>query len=509
MSTNHAPTPSGAGDDRDLESLGYKPKLHRTMGAYTSFALAFSMVSINTGIVTLFADPFSRIGGVAILLWLLVIPMVFTIVAVYAHLAGRIPLTGYAYQWSSRLAGPHFGWFTGWVALISFLAGTAATAAAVGSVFAPEIWSDPTRGQIQALSIGATIVVCLLNVFGVRIATWVNNVGASIELAGTVVLGVVLLAGVLFAFGDTQGPGVLTATDRVGDAPITLTSVALAGLLPVYVLLGWEGAADLAEETKDPRRAAPRAMFRSVAVSGATGFLIFALLGMAIPGAIGTFLDGPGNPVFRLVDTQVGSFAKDLMVVVAFASIFACLIANMAVATRMVFALSRDNMLPGSRVLANVSTRTGTPVVAIVGVAALAIVLNVLNEGLVAKIFAIVGLGYYLTYLLTLVAALLARRAGRIPDAVPGVFDLGRWLTPVAAVGAAWALVVIVVLTVPKDNNTTAYTTAGALAIGALWWLLVLRRRLNAGTAGPPDVVRARTAAATATAGDPLPASGD
>ena len=462
------------------------------MGAYTSFALAFSMVSINTGIVTLFADPFSRIGGVAILLWLVVIPMVFTIVAVYAHLAGRIPLTGYAYQWSSRLAGPHFGWFTGWVALISFLAGTAATAAALGSVFAPEIWSDPSRGQVQLLSIGATVVVCALNVFGVRVATLVNNVGASIELAGTVVLGLVLVAGLLFFFGDTQGAGVLTSTDHVGGGSITLTTVALAGLLPVYVLLSWEGAADLAEETKDPRRAAPRAMLRSVAVSGAAGLVIFALLGMAIPGSVGTFLDGPGNPVFRLIEVQIGPFAKDLMVVVAFASIFACLIANMAVATRMVFALSRDRMLPGSGGLATVNERTGTPIAAIVGVAALAVVLNVLNEGLVAKIFAIVGLGYYLTYLLTLVAAFLAQRSGRIPSAPEGVFDLGRWLTPMAAVGAVWAGVVIVVLTVPSANNTTAYITAGALAFGALWWLLVLRHRLNAGTAGPPDVISAR-----------------
>jgi amino acid transporter len=488
--------PAGAaasGDDHDLASLGYKPKLHRTMGAYTSFALAFSMVSINTGIVTLFADPFSRIGGVAILLWLLVIPMVFSIVAVYAHLAGRIPLTGYAYQWSSRLAGPHFGWFTGWVALISFLAGTAATAAALGSVFAPEIWSDPSRGQVQLLSIVATVVVCLLNVFGVRIATVVNNIGASLELAGTAVLGIVLLAGLLFFFkGDTQGLSVLTSTSHVGGGSITLTTVALAGLLPVYVLLGWEGAADLAEETKDPRRAAPRAMLRSVAVSGAAGFVIFALLGMAIPGSIGTFLDGPGNPVFRLVDAQVGTFAKDIMVVIAFASIFACLIANMAVATRMVFALSRDRMLPGSGTMATVNERTGTPIAAIIGVAALAVVLNVMNEGLVAKIFAIVGLGYYLTYLLTLVAAFVAQRAGRIPDAPDGVFSLGRWLTPLAAVGAIWALVVIIVLTVPSVNNTTAYYTAGALALGALWWVLVLRQRLNAGTAGPPDVVGVR-----------------
>jgi amino acid transporter len=492
-----AEAPAVANDDTELVALGYKPKLHRTMGRYTSFALAFSMVSINTGIITLFADPFSRIGGVAILLWLLVIPMVLTIVAVYAHLAGRIPLTGYAYQWSSRLAGSHFGWFTGWIALISFLAGTAATAAAVGSVFAPEIWHDPSRHQVQLLSIGTTIVVCLLNVFGVQIATRVNNVGASIELAGTVVLGLLLIAGLLFFFGgDTQGVGVLTSTERVGSEPITLTSVALAGLLPVYVLLGWEGAADLAEETKDPRRAAPQAMIRSVVVSSAAGFVIFALLGMAIPGSVSGFLSGPSNPVFHLVGVHFGRFAKDVMVVIGFASIFACTIANMAVATRMVFALSRDNMLPASRLFAAVNARTGTPIAAITGVAALAVVLNVLNAGLVAKIFAIVGLGYYLTDLLTLVAAFIAQRAGRIPDAPDGVFNLGRWVIPLATIGAIWAAIVIVTLTVPKVNNTTAYYTAGAMALGVAWWAVALRRRINAGVAGPPGVVEVRRRAA-------------
>jgi amino acid transporter len=347
------------------------------------------------------------------------------------------------------------------------------------------------------LSIGTTIVVCLLNIFGVRIATRVNNLGASMELAGTVLLGVFLIAGLLFFFGGhDQGVGILTSTERVGNAPITLTSVALAALLPVYVLLGWEGAADLAEETKDPRRAAPRAMIRSVAVSSAAGFVIFALLGMAIPGTVGGFLDSPANPVFHLVGVQFGNFAKDVMVVIGFASIFACTIANMAVATRMVFALSRDGMLPGSSVLGRVSERTGTPVVAIAGVAALAIVLNVMNAGLVAKIFAIVGLGYYLTYLLTLIAAFIAQRAGRIPEAPAGVFDLGRWVTPLATVGAVWAAAVIVTLTVPNVNNTTAYYTAGAMALGALWWAVALRRRINAGIAGPPEVVDARRRAA-------------
>lgn len=355
-------TPQTDADSADLASLGYNQKLRRTIGGYTSFALAFSMVSINTGIVTLFADPFDKIGGAAILLWLLVIPMVFAIVLVYSHLAGRIPITGYAYQWSSRLAGPHFGWFTGWTALISFMAGTSATAAAVGSVFAPEIWENPTRGQIQLLSIGATLVVCLLNVFGVRIASLVNNVGASIELAGTVLLGIVLAAGVLFA----------------------------------------------------------------------------------------------------------------------------CLVANMAVATRMTFALSRDRMLPGSTPLASVGARTRAPVAAIVFITAVAVLMNLLNEGLVAKIYAMVGLTYYPTYALTLIAAAVAHRKGRIPAAPAGVFDLGRWLWPMVAVGLLWCAVVIAVLTVPEVNNETAVTVTIAIGIGFAWWALSLRRRIADGTAGPP-----------------------
>ena len=56
-----------------------------------------------------------------------------------------------------------------------------------------------------------------------------------------------------------------------------------------------------------------------------------------------------------------------------------------------------------------------------------------------------------------------------------------------AAVGAIWALVVIVTLTVPKVNTTTACHTAGAPAIGALWRLMAPRAKVDARTAGPPD----------------------
>jgi amino acid transporter len=473
-------------DSDDLAKLGYQQKLHRTMSPFTSFCLAFSMVSINTGVITLFSDPFNRVGGIGVLLWFLVIPFVSCIVLVYAHLSARIPVTGYAYQWSSRLMNKSYGWFTGWIAMISFMAGTSGTAAAIGSVFAPEIWANPTQGQVQALSISATIVVCAINIFGIKVASRINDIGAVVELLGTVVLLAGLIVGVFFVFGDRQGFGLLVDMTPASGAPLSLTTLALAMLLPVNVLLGWEGAADLAEETLDPRRAAARAMIRAVAISSILGVALFALLALAIPGPVTDFLAHPENPVIGIVRQRFGSSAALLMLFVAFASIFACLIANMAVATRMIYALSRDNMLPGSKLLMRVNERTGTPVAAIIVVTTIAIIMNIANGGFVAAIYSMVGLTYYLTYFLTLAGVYMAHRSGRIPSAPGGAFGLGDWLVPTIGVGVLWTLVVIATFSIPDESHPGALMTMFMLAIGATWWLLRLRGDLAAGRAGPP-----------------------
>ena len=56
--------------EADLAQFGYTQQLHRAIGGYTSFALAFSMISVTTTVFTLFAQPFQSLGGVAIWLWL-------------------------------------------------------------------------------------------------------------------------------------------------------------------------------------------------------------------------------------------------------------------------------------------------------------------------------------------------------------------------------------------------------------------------------------------------------
>jgi amino acid transporter len=479
-----APGDMGLEDVRDLSHFGYNQELKRGMGSVASFAIAFSMISVTNAIFFLFPQAFTTVGGIGIWLWIPVTAGVMLIVVTYAHLSARIPLTGYAYQWNSRLVGRHYGWFTGWTAMLAFFAGTASIGVALATVFAPELWTQPSKTELVLFAGVCILAAAILNIISIKATALANNIGVSFEVLGSVIAAVILIVGTIFFFKRSEGIGVLGQSGPVGGGKVDLEAIGLAALLPVYTLLGWEGAADLAEETNDPRRVTPKAMIRANYTSVIASLLMIVAFAIAIPRGVGAMLDQPENPLIYIFDDQVGHLAASLLKVVVFLAIFSCLLANMAVGTRMAFSLSRDRMLPGSSVLSRVNARTQTPVLCIVLVAAVAFAVNLLSAGIATRVVAITAICYYATYAFTLVAALVAGRRGTIPAPVAGGFDLGRWLKPIAIAGLVWSAVVIVDMTVPKVNNIAAEYFIGAEVLGLLWWLLYLRRRLDAGEAG-------------------------
>src|SRR5580704_1732196 len=196
---------SDANDVDDLHQFGYHQSLRRTLGPYGSFAIAFSMISITTAIFFLLPSLFGTAGAAGVWLWIPCAAGVFLIVLVYAHLAARIPITGFAYQWNSRLINPHYGWFTGYTALLAFMAGTAATAVALATVFAGDIWNAPTHGDIVLLATIAMAVAAIINIVSIRAVSAVNNVGVFFEIVGSVAAAALLVVGSIFFFHHDAG----------------------------------------------------------------------------------------------------------------------------------------------------------------------------------------------------------------------------------------------------------------------------------------------------------------
>jgi amino acid transporter len=476
---------TGHTDRTELHALGYKEELKRSVGGFSSFALAFSMISVITTVFTLFAQPFQTVGGIAIWLWIPVIGGVLLLALVYGHLVVRIPLTGYAYHWASRLVNVRYGWFTGYNAFLCQFIGSAAIAVALASVFAPDLWPNPTQAEVILVATVAVVAAVAINIVSIALAARINNGGAVVELIGVGVL--ILSLGIgLVAFHNVQGAGILFQIGSSTHSPVNLTAIATALLLPIWTLGGWEGAADLAEETKDPRKAAPRAMFRAVLISGIAGFILYAVFAMSISGNIGATINQTAtNPMVEIVESHFGLFASDVVQVVAFVAMFSCLLANVTVAARTSYALARDNMLPASKLLSRVNKTTRTPIYSLIFVGLVAIGVNFLSSGIATEVTGMVAVVLYLTYGSTLVSALVGAVKNRIPEAPARYFNLGKWLKPLCVIGIAWAVVVIACMTVPASSHTVAFYTIGFELAALVWYFAVLRKRLRDGTAGP------------------------
>ena len=357
LSKGDAERQSNLADERDLSRFGYGQQLRRTMSSFTSFCLAFSMITITGTLVGLFQPALSQVGGVAIWMWLIALLGVMLVMYVFMHMAARIPVTGYAYQWTSRITNSYYGWVVAVFGIITFTTGAVSIGVLLGAVYAPEFGFAATAHNAAYLSAAALTLGVIINAIGIKITGRVNNIAAILEMVGTTLIVLLLLAGTLFWFHRTQGFGVINNHGAAGvpGTHLSFVTYLLASTLPVLSLLGWEASADLAEETVDPRKTAPRAMFRAVIVSGIAGFFVMWIWAAAIKGSIPHAV-AQQNSFFYVVDADLGRYAGWFIATVGFVSMMGCIIANIAVATRLLFSVSRDRLLPGSKQLAYVHT---------------------------------------------------------------------------------------------------------------------------------------------------------
>jgi amino acid transporter len=467
-----------------LHRFGYRQRLRRSMRLYSSFSLAFAEIAITVTIFTLFAQPFQTLGGVAIWFWIPVTAGGLLIATIWGHLTARIPVTGYAYSWVSRIVNPEYGWFCGWTELAGWVMGTAGIAVSAASVFSPYFWAVPTHGDIELFAAIAIVLGLIANVISIKITALVNNISASAELFGTLGLGVVVAVG-LFFFAHIQGPKILFHAGSTGGGAITVSALALAALLPVYTILGWDASADLAEETHDPRRNIPRAMRRAVLVGGICGFFLFAVYAMAIRGSVAHLVGGTQNALIAVFESHFGSGAGYVIIVIAGFAMFSALLANIAAAGRVAYALGRDNMLPVSGVWASVNKATHTPIYSLIAVGIIAELANVVSAGFVGRILAGVTVAGYGIYAFVLIGVLISHRLDRLPAGEAGYADMGRWLIPATWVALAWCFLVMLMMTLPAVNHVAGEYFLYIEGVGVLWFVLVLMRRLRRGDAGP------------------------
>jgi urea carboxylase system permease len=456
-------------DSQQLAQFGYRQELHRTLGSFSSFAAGYSYISILTGMFQTAALGFFFAGPAFVWAWLIVMFGQFMVALQFAELSAHYPLAGSVYQWSKNLASKAWSWNTGWIYLCAQIITVPAVALA-WQVILPQI---STRFQIVGspanslnlyskdfaenaiiLAMVMVALTTLINATGVRLLARINNIGVIAELVGA--SGLIIL----FLIHTTRSPvKVLTTTANTANVPVNhawgyLGALLVGAIMPLYVMYGFDSAGSLAEETDDPRRKAPRAVLQALATAGTMGFLLILFGTMAVSDAL--FKNGTSLSLTAITTDVLGSTWGKIFLADVAVAIFVCCLAIHAMSVRILFAMGRDDNLPGGARLAHVSGTRRVPVFPAVLVGAIAMVVlafNIYNQYAFEVIIALGIIFMYIAYLGVTIPLLRQRLngwPGKLNDG-QNLFKLGGWGVVTNVLAIFYGAAMVVNLAWPRD----------------------------------------------------------
>lgn len=451
-------------DDKVIIDAGYQPKLRRSLGFFSSFAISFSYMSVLTGIFANYGFLLNKSGPFGCWTWILV-ALGHTLTAlVFAEMAGRMPLTGCGYNWNNKLASPSIGWFAGWMSLCAYAIGVAAVTATIFAIFR-SVWGFASDfNTVRSIGIVLILLQALINIYGVRAAAYINLLAVAAEIVALIVFGL-LIAVVVTIKG--QANFALLSTLPSQPQPYW-PAFLISCLLGSWTLLGFEGSADISEETINVRRVAPKSIIHSVLTCSILGFAFLVLITIAMPNP--SIFISAIDPVSAIIANTLGKSMSNIFLALVFVSVFACALVNMTGASRVLFAMARDGNFIASKHLQKVSSHH-VPAAAVWAVAVIASFFFWIADSATA-LYGAGAVLFALFYLTTVLSFSLGVKKLPPTDG----FSLGLWHYPVVILASVWLIAEICILTIPKEFNSVAMATAGVLCVGLLLYFFTVKQ---------------------------------
>jgi urea carboxylase system permease len=443
-------------DVSDLARFGYKQELRRALGVYSSFAVAFSYISPSTGIFTLFILGIGLAGPAFFWSWPIVVVGQLLVGLNFAEVSSHFPVAGSVYQWSKYLSNRTYAWFTGWIYLFAGVLTIAAVVATVPLVLIPLLNNlginiPSTLNAERDVAAIVLLSTTLLSIFGVRIVAFVNNTGVVFEILGMVVFALILLL-----FYHHQSASVFFNFGALGSGFGNQAGIFLAAMfMSLFVIYGFDTASTLAEETKNPRREAPRAVIASIVGAAIIGAIFLIAAVIAIPGDMNKFVAATAAgkypfPLVTIIESNFPGWAANLYLFVVFAAIYVCCLAIQTATIRLAFGMARDRKLPLAKYYNNVHSTLHTPIGTCIVIGVLASLPLIYYAG--AGTIAIGATGMiYLSYILGNIAILFARFRGWPKESTP--FKLGGWGTIVNILALLWGIAMEINFLWPRNAS--------------------------------------------------------
>jgi basic amino acid/polyamine antiporter, APA family len=435
-----------------LESQG--PGLKQGVGLFQAVMYGTGLI-LGAGIYVLIGDV-AGVAGNAMWISFIVAAIIATFTGLsYAELTSMLPKSAAEYMFVKNAFGNSmFAFVTGW--LIIFVAVASAAAVAIGFsaylvAFIPGL--DPLVSSIALI-----IALTAINFVGIRESAWMSTVFTLVELAG---LAAIIGAGMLMA--SPAGVDYFEMPPAVTSDTLAAGAILGAAGLAFFAYFGFENLANIAEETRNPRKAIPVALMASIVITTVV-YVLVAVSAIALVGW--DELASTDAPITLAAEKAFGRTGAVLMSFIALFATTNTVLALLVAGSRIVFGMASDGALPA--LFSKVHQKRQTPFVAILSVMAGAVGIVAVSSGRIDAVASVAVFGIFIVYAfvnLSLIRLRYSRpemdrpfrspwRVGRFPvfaglGAVTSVAMLTQfdWITAVAgiaAIGSGFAVYLLV-----------------------------------------------------------------
>jgi APA family basic amino acid/polyamine antiporter len=432
----------GSGAGGSAASTQLNPTITRTM--LTVFVIGDVL---GAGIYALVGEVGAEVGGAIWASFLLAGALALFTAASYAELVTKYPEAGGAALYIHRaFKRPFFTFVVAFAVMASGVTSAATLATAFGGDYLSEFVELPN----VLVGIAFVAVLSLINFRGIKESVGLNLGLTAIELTGLLLVVVIGAALLLDGGGD---PGRALDFKTGSSVPLAVLG---GGALAFFALIGFEDSVNVAEETKEPSRVYPRALFLGLGVAGTVYMLVTVIASMAVETSKLVKSDGP---LLEVVDHGPLGVPTKLFAAIALFALTNGALINLIMASRIVYGMSNEGIVPA--VFGRVHAGRRTPWVAIVFTAGLALVLVTLGD---LESLADTTVLLLLIVFVCVNVAVLVLRSDRVEHEhfrAPGV---------IAILGAATCAALIVQKAV--DETDTFLYAGGLIALGIVLWLI-------------------------------------
>ena len=333
-------------DQANLEALGYRQRLKRSLNTFDSFAFIFSYNSEISNLAIILGLGLALGGAAFMWAWPIVVCGMLLVTLLFCEMAAHYPVAGSAYNWSKAFAKHNVtAWLTGWLVVIAVIVSFASIAPAFAQIM-PQLWHGfqlvgNGSGQydfsenVVVLGAIATAFSCLMNSISAKAVSRINKIGVRVEIGAGLVFAIV------FLIKARRGPGVILHTYGTGAGHGAGRSRGIScrqyrlHLQPLRHGRGFR----YGRRDGKPAKVAPRSMLYGVAGAAITFFVIGVTALMAVPNPVApTVLSGGFATIVLSVFGP--AWGRVALVVVLMALISAAL-AVQAFAIRGLFGMAR------------------------------------------------------------------------------------------------------------------------------------------------------------------------